>query len=228
MTPGGVGVSQTQLVHPDERTHGGARTVGACSPCEELLKTLQPAPLLPSGRSDHALDCLGVDRVGSDSGNVLRERVQSIAIARAEAVDPYQGARSAGGPRNRSRAERRHESWIRAELALVLLESTGRRRGAIMGLRWSDIDFAAGQITWRAEHDNKRKTWVVPYPTSLFNTVREFQRRLGAVGGRLFPRADDLERPAPAEPLSPWIRKAEEHASLPKLEAGTCHPYRRK
>jgi integrase len=31
--------------------------------------------------------------------------------------------------------------WLRVELALVLVEATGRRRGAILHLAWDDIDF---------------------------------------------------------------------------------------
>jgi integrase len=128
----------------------------------------------------------------------------------------------------RNRAHARRLSWIRAEFALWLLEQTGRRRGAVMGLRWVDFDFATHRVTWRPEHDKKRKTWTVRYPEEFFLSVREFQRRLGAVGGYVFPRTDDSERPAPAELLSQWTRKAEVKAGLAKLAGGTCHPYRRK
>jgi integrase len=137
-------------------------------------------------------------------------------------------ARSATREGGRVRAEARRAAWIRAELGLWLLESTGRRRGAIMGLRWTDFDFTGQRITWRAEYDKKRKKSVVPYPAAFFETARDFQRRLGTVGGCLFPRGDESDRPAPAELLSQWIRKAEAAAGLPKLEGGTCHPYRRK
>jgi hypothetical protein len=68
----------------------------------------------------------------------------------------------------------------------------------------------------------------VPYPAWFFETVRDFQKRLGAAGGYLFPRHDDGDAPAPRELVSPWIRKAEEAAGLPKPAGGTCHPYRRK
>ena len=44
----------------------------------------------------------------------------------------------------------------------------------------------------------------------------------------MFPRRDDPQRPAPPEFLSEWILKAGAIAGLPKLEGGTCHPYRRK
>jgi len=128
----------------------------------------------------------------------------------------------------RSRAAARRCTWIRAELGLILLEATGRRRGSIMRLRWEDVDFPTGRITWRREHDKKRKEWVVAYPESLLHAIREFQRRLGVVGGPVFPRQDDPQRSAPSELLSQWIVTAEAKAELPKLEGGTCHPYRRK
>lgn len=137
-------------------------------------------------------------------------------------------SRAADSMKARRRAESRLASWVRAEMALWLLETTGRRRGAIMGLRWSDFDVAAKRVTWRADEDKGKKTRVVPYPDSFFATMRDFQRRLGAVGGYVFARTDDPERPAPPELLSQWIRKAEDHAGLPKLTGGTTHPYRRK
>ncbi|HEY2376940.1 MAG TPA: tyrosine-type recombinase/integrase [Gemmatimonadaceae bacterium] len=135
---------------------------------------------------------------------------------------------TAKGAKERRRAESRHLSWVRAELGLSLLAATGRRRGAIMGLRWSDFDAASGCVTWRAEHDKKGKTWVVPYPTTFFATIRDFQKRLGAVGGFVFPRQGEPNESAPPELLSQWIRKAEVDAELTKLQGGTCHPYRRK
>jgi integrase len=137
-------------------------------------------------------------------------------------------AKTAASRGERSRAEARCRTWVRAELGLVLLEATGRRRGSIMNLRWEDFDFQAGRITWRREHDKKRKQWVVAYPEALLATVRELQVRLGVVGGPLFPRRDDPQQSAPPELLSQWIMTAETKAELPKLEGGTCHPYRRK
>jgi integrase len=157
------------------------------------------------------------------------ERFEATRRAMQELQHQYaEQARVLPTERARARAKRGEMSWIRAELALVLLEATGKRRGSIMGLRWSDVDVATGHITWRPEHDKKRKTWVVPYPASFFETLRDFQRRLGAIGGYVFPRQDNAERPAPPELLSQWIRKAEQKAGLTKLPGGTCHPYRRK
>jgi integrase len=137
-------------------------------------------------------------------------------------------ARTLAGRRERDRARSRELSWMRAEFGLYLLNATGRRRGAIMGLRWSDFDSTANHVTWRAELDKKGRTWVVRYSAEFFGRVLEFQKRLGAVGGCVFPTVDDAECSARPELLSQWIRAAEVDAGLPKLVGGTCHPYRRK
>lgn len=157
------------------------------------------------------------------------ERFEVTRTAMQEFQHRYaEEARTVESTGLRALAQSRERSWIRAELALVLLEATGRRRGAIMGLRWSDLDFHKNQITWQPENDKKRKTWVVSYPQALFTTVRELQRRIGVVGGYVFPRLDNPNEPAPRDLLSQWIRAAEQKAGLPKLKGGTTHPYRRK
>lgn len=158
-----------------------------------------------------------------------QERFEATRVAMQQRQQRYaEEARRTESQPERRRAEARQQTWVRAELALILLEATGRRRGSIMGLRWDDFDFVGHRITWRAERDKKRKTWVVAYPASLFESVREFQRRLGVVGGYVFPRRKNAERPARRELLSQWLRIAEQDAGLPKLNGGTCHPYRRK
>lgn len=157
------------------------------------------------------------------------ERFESTRAAIRARQERYAGeARSAELPEGRRRAEARRLTWVRAELALVLLEATGRRRGSIAHLQWSDIDCAGRRITWQGAHDKKRRTRVVPYPPGLFDELRDFQRRLGAAGGFLFPRKADPNAAAPAELLSQWIAAAEADAGLPKLAGGLTHTYRRK
>ena len=131
------------------------------------------------------------------------ERFEKTRAAMQSMQQRYaEEAKTAESRGERERAEARCRTWIRAELALVVLEATGRRRGSIMHLRWEDFDFQTGRITWRREHDKKRKQGVIAYPEGLFETVRGLQVRLGVVGGPLFPRADDPQRSAPSELLS--------------------------
>jgi integrase len=157
------------------------------------------------------------------------DRFEKTIGAMRKLQSKYAGqAQSARRPKSIARARTNQQSWIRAELALTVLEATGRRRGSVMALQWSDFDFTAHTIRWRPEHDKRRKTSVIKHPQQFFGTMREFQLRLGAVGGYLFPRRDDPQFHAPAQLLSQWIRTAEDQAGLEKLAGGVTHPYRRK
>lgn len=123
----------------------------------------------------------------------------------------------------------RHQKWVRMELALVLAEATGRRLGSIRQLAWSDFDFAAATIRWRAESDKKRKEWLVPMPPALLEEVRRFRARLGgAFGGLVFPSSADAARPLGREVFQHALIDAESHAKLPKLDGGAWHALRRK
>jgi integrase len=158
-----------------------------------------------------------------------QERFEATRAAMQQFQHRYSAeAANAARPKARRRAEARAASWVRAELALVLMEATGRRRGSIAALRWEDIDYERQRITWRAANDKKRKSATVIYPRSLFEELREFQRQLAAAGGCVFPRVAADDRPAPPELLSQRIAQAERAAGLPKLDGSLCHAYRRK
>ncbi|MGH7358470.1 MAG: hypothetical protein ACREJR_06625 [Candidatus Rokuibacteriota bacterium] len=58
--------------------------------------------------------------------------------------------------------EWKRKGWHRLELALVLAEATGRRLGAIRGLRWADLAKDPPAITWRAEYDKRRREQAPP------------------------------------------------------------------
>jgi integrase len=124
--------------------------------------------------------------------------------------------------------ERGRERWLRFELALVLAEATGRRVGAIRGLRWSDIHEDPPEIRWRAEFDKRGREIVVPVPAVLAAELRRFQRRLKAVGdGWLFPKRG-ADAPWPRDLFGELLGRAEAKAGLPRLAGGKWHAYRRK
>lgn len=50
-------------------------------------------------------------------------------------------------------SDAKRELWYGADMALVLLEATGRRRGSVVQLMWQDIDFEKNIIHWRADAD---------------------------------------------------------------------------
>ena len=110
----------------------------------------------------------------------------------------------------------------------MLGEATGRRLGAIRQLRWDDILWDTGVIRWRAEADKKRREWVVPMPAALCGELRQFRRKLGAVGGWVFAAELNPEAPMDRHLFDRWLAHAERKAKLPKLAGGLWHPYRRK
>lgn len=123
----------------------------------------------------------------------------------------------------------RHQRWLRMELALALAEATGRRLGSIRQLEWSDFDFEAGTIRWRAESDKKRKEWLVPIPATLVDEIKRFRVKLGgAFGGLVFPSPTDAKRPLGREVFQQALVSAEKRAKLPKLDGGAWHSLRRK
>jgi integrase len=118
--------------------------------------------------------------------------------------------------------------WLKAELALVLAESTGRRLGSIRRLRWEDVNTEHQTIRWSAQFDKKRKEWVIPVPEGVLKEIRHFQRLLGAVGGWIFASEANPERLMDRDTFRRLLEKAEQRAGLPKLDGGLWHPYRRK
>lgn len=118
--------------------------------------------------------------------------------------------------------------WTRLDLALVIAEATGRRRGAISKLRWEDVDFRRGTLRWRGEHDKTGMELVVPVTTELLAQLQFFRRALGSVSGPLFPSARSPAESMRPEMLDQWLRGVERRSGLPKLRGGLWHPYRRK
>lgn len=90
---------------------------------------------------------------------------------------------------------RGRRKWLRMELALLIVEATGRRIGSLRGLRWADWDFERPAIRWRAEFDKRRRERTVPIPRNWRITPKSYvssSRPLGMVGS---------SRPTPARYL---------------------------
>jgi hypothetical protein len=65
-------------------------------------------------------------------------------------------------------------------------------------------------------------------PPALVDEIRLFQRRLGVVGGWVFPAEKKPEQPMDRHLFDKWLTVAETKAELPKLDGGLWHTYRRK
>src|SRR6266487_606978 len=81
-------------------------------------------------------------------------------------------------------------------LLITLMDSTGRRLSSVLGLRWDDFDFEKRTITWRAELDKKRRTWIVPMPSQAEVALLKYRSEHPAIGSALvFPMINDPKRP---------------------------------
>jgi len=120
-----------------------------------------------------------------------------------------------------------NQRWVRMEFALVLAEATGRRIGSIRQLAWTDFDFDASTIRWRAASDKKRKAWLVPMPPTFMEEVKRFRLNLGgAFGGLVFPAPTDPTKALGREIFQHALANAATHAKLPT--GGAWHSFRRK
>lgn len=118
--------------------------------------------------------------------------------------------------------------WVRMEFALFLAEATGKRLGSIRQLRWEDFGFDRQVVYWRSEADKKGYKWEVPMPADFFDTVKTFQREIGAVGGFVFAAAKAADGIMDRHLFDKWLSHAEKKAKLKKLDGGLWHSYRRK
>jgi integrase len=114
-------------------------------------------------------------------------------------------------------------------LLITLMDTTGRRLGSVVHLRWDDFDFERKTIRWRAEHDKKRKTWVVPMPKRAEQALLEFRAKHPAIGSALvFPMRKDPSTPVSRHLAADWLHRAFRYAGLPRPKGALWHTFRRK
>jgi integrase len=165
------------------------------------------------------------------------ERFEKTRAAIAELRDDP-ALRENGEEEAKAAAQARHAAnrlrWIKLDLALVLVEGTGRRVGSVRQLQWPDFDLTRGRIRWRAEADKKRRDSTVPVTSALVEEAKRARAmiaelaELQALQGFVFFAETDSSRPVDRDTLNRWLEIAEKHARLDPLEGGLWHPYRRK
>jgi integrase len=114
-------------------------------------------------------------------------------------------------------------------LLIVLTGSTGRRLSSVLGLMWEDIDLTRRTVTWRAELDKGRRTWVGPLPDRAAATLLD---RLGTIGlharGFLFPARRKPGKSVSRHLAADWLKKAYRTANVAKPVGSLWHCFRRK
>jgi integrase len=114
-------------------------------------------------------------------------------------------------------------------LALIVAEGTGRRISAWRNLVWDDVDFEAGTIRWRAEHDKKGYEQVVVMSDSVREALAAQQKVQAAIGKTaVFPSPKDPMKPCSRHLLDDWLRRAYKLAKIVPQRRGMWHSIRRK
>ena len=116
-------------------------------------------------------------------------------------------------------------------LALDLAWSTGHRIGAILHLRWDDIDFKKsdtapyGSIRWRQEHDKTKNEHTTPINPTALRALSGAARGIGK--SWVFPAPRNPSKPLSRRLSLQWLRLAEEKAALDHVAGSGWHAFRR-
>ena len=114
-------------------------------------------------------------------------------------------------------------------LALIVAEGTGRRISAWRNLVWDDIDFEAGTIHWRAEHDKKGFEQVVVMSDAVRDALSAQRKAHPAIGKTaVFPAPKDPTKPCNRHLFDDWLRRAYKLAKIVPQRRGMWHSIRRK
>jgi integrase len=116
-------------------------------------------------------------------------------------------------------------AW-RPKLALLIAMQQGARQTAILHLRWSDVDFEARTLTWRAKYDKIGKDRVQP----MRKAVWEELALLAATGPSspwVIPGERDQLAPYTIQSLWAALKRAEEAAGIEHRKGRGGHGLRR-
>jgi integrase len=114
-------------------------------------------------------------------------------------------------------------------LALIIAEGTGRRISAWRNLVWEDINFEAGTIHWRAEHDKRGYDQVVVMSEAVREALAGRQRAQASIGKTaVFPSPKDPMKPCSRHLFDDWMRRAYRLADLRLERRMMWHAIRRK
>ncbi len=116
-------------------------------------------------------------------------------------------------------------------LLIVLMDTTGRRLSAVLGLRWDDVDFERGHIRWRAELDKARRVSQTPLPSAAMAPLEALKRARAVIGPALIfphPKRCKAGEPVTRHLASYWLTRAYALANVPKPDGSLWHAFRRR
>ena len=144
---------------------------------------------------------------------------------------------SEASPRRPSVSPERYEAMLqiaegmdwRFKLALILAHETGHRISALCKLKWSDIDFQAGEITWAREKDKVRNEHRVQASEAALAALGEALVHASSVGECwVFPSPRDATKCCSRHLMRDWWYRAERRAGLEHIDRLCWHGLRRK
>lgn len=127
-------------------------------------------------------------------------------------------------------------SHVRSHLweLLDVVVGTGRRIGAVCGLRWRDLHLEPteeapyGSIAWPRQTDKQDEPWRAPLtPKAREALLRARERFPGIADAPVFPKPTDRSRTCIRGSAHRWLKDAETDAELEPMDGGAWHPYRR-
>lgn len=125
----------------------------------------------------------------------------------------------------------RGDQW-RGFVVLGLLGIYGMRQSATLQLRESDVDEAAGTLTFRSETDKQGETHVValtPLALAVLEVSRRWRARMGYWGPYLLPPGSSLSKTPHYTLGAFWtvLQRAEQQAGIEHIDWRAGHGFRR-
>ena len=119
-----------------------------------------------------------------------------------------------------------HGNQWRPWVALTICGNQGARQGAVLHLRWEDIDWEAGTITWRREWDKTGTERTQPMRDATKVALRVAEHWTGGEGWVL-PGYAAPDQPYTIQSLWGALRRAEQRAGVSRLKGRAGHGLRR-
>ena len=114
-------------------------------------------------------------------------------------------------------------------LLFSLVHETGHRVGAVLQLRWSDLNLEEARIRWRAENDKLRSEHETPLSAVAVDLLRQSRRSRARLGdGWIFPAPGKPAQAVTRHRARFWWNRMEVLAGIDREPGRGWHSLRRK
>ncbi|MBA4071442.1 MAG: hypothetical protein C0497_06335 [Gemmatimonas sp.] len=114
-------------------------------------------------------------------------------------------------------------------LLLMTVHETGHRVGAVLQLRWSDLDLDNARVRWRAESDKLRSAHETPLSVQAVEWFKRARRERAHLGdGWVFPAPERPLQPVSRHRARTWWDRLETLSGIEPEPGRGWHSLRRK